>query len=487
MSLVDTVPADATGTQQPGRRPAAADTAPGSAYDLFAVILAQTFQSSERLDALLAQRADSIGSLFHRQQRADALLPRSVREESPGRDGFASVGRPASHEDSAGRADLSTHDRRIQDDNRDDSGSARRARPERPGGQESDFKQHVDRPVEDARGQAVSEQASSHGSRSAQASQTDTAHAGHRHDAASTSRSTAAQPAGTAQPTMEPQPGSADPSAGEHHNITLTANEAGAAVSGSRIQAAAQALRIAPTAATSPVDGAQAGAGARGLAHAARPVSSPSDFLNVLQQAGRARLGQSPVTTRSPGGAAPAEGERGFNLQRSESVQEMARVVRSTIGGKNASMTLRLDPPELGQLRIDVRMHDQTLEVRIEADTKAGHDMLRTRLGQLRQALESQGVRLDQLDVQIRQPSPATDARGHDGSTFSGQEQDGGSTQQSVGDGSAFQDRHEHPTQSASEGSASNGDVNRESEAATPSATHAHEVLTGPSGVDVTV
>jgi hypothetical protein len=80
-------------------------------------------------------------------------------------------------------------------------------------------------------------------------------------------------------------------------------------------------------------------------------------------------------------------------------------------------MLLRLDPPELGRLRISVQMHDQLLTLKVQAETSAGHDALQSRISELRSALQQQGIQLQQLDVELRSPAapadPSRDA-GHD-------------------------------------------------------------------------
>jgi flagellar hook-length control protein FliK len=100
-------------------------------------------------------------------------------------------------------------------------------------------------------------------------------------------------------------------------------------------------------------------------------------------------------------------------------------------------MVLRLDPPELGQLRVDVRMHDQMLVLRFQAETQAGHDALQTRLTHLRAALEQHGIQLDRVEVEFRPPpSPGSQ----------GSEADGRQYNQGTGGGgdSSFGHTHDH-------------------------------------------
>lgn len=94
------------------------------------------------------------------------------------------------------------------------------------------------------------------------------------------------------------------------------------------------------------------------------------------------------------------------SLDRPQGAEELARVVRAQVGSKHSSMTLRLDPPELGRVRVDVRMHNDIMSVRFQADSQAGHDAIQGRLRELTGALEQQGVRLDRVEVEFRPPPP---------------------------------------------------------------------------------
>ncbi len=137
-----------------------------------------------------------------------------------------------------------------------------------------------------------------------------------------------------------------------------------------------------------------------------RPNAPSVDFQNVLRATGRpggrfaaVRSGALPVGVEGNSRAV------GINLDESRSITELARIVRANIGSRHSTMTLRLDPPELGHLRIDVRMHDQMLTLRVEAETLAGHEAVRSRVADLRSTLEQHGIQLSQVDVEFRPPS----------------------------------------------------------------------------------
>jgi len=148
------------------------------------------------------------------------------------------------------------------------------------------------------------------------------------------------------------------------------------------------------------------GDGSKAGGSAGRPGAASNDFQQVLDAAGRMRGRLTTLRSAATSVAGVrSTGAGNINLEESRSISELARVVRSNIGPRHSTMILRLDPPELGQLRIDVRMHDQMLTLRLEAHTPAGHEALQSRLSELRGALERQGIQLNQVEVELRPPS----------------------------------------------------------------------------------
>ncbi|MHB1156274.1 MAG: flagellar hook-length control protein FliK, partial [Phycisphaerales bacterium] len=122
---------------------------------------------------------------------------------------------------------------------------------------------------------------------------------------------------------------------------------------------------------TAHANAASAGAGATTL--------SDAEAQQVLQQAlGSVRTMSAPG--RSPGGS-PGNGHGG-------------------------TVTLRLNPPELGALRIAVRMDGPTLSATFEASSAAVSSLLEGQMHTLRAALERVGLGVDQLNVQGPSPLP---------------------------------------------------------------------------------
>jgi len=490
MSFVDTVPAEAMGTPQPGRGWDAADLAPARPNDAFASILAMTFRSSTHLDEMFARRGDPGLDYSDRKPPAGKAPTRGELDQADGRDRHASTDRASDRDDDGKDSEPSSGARWSEDDHSDDSlAPVSHARDEKSRTPRSDTEQSADPPPERGHPHEELVTAPSQDNRVGRATNAEKPAAASRPESAHTARSSQMHTEGPPTQATLTTPAPTGTPAGiipNHVGAVAFGGQAGQAGRAIAVDGAIHAAQVGPTGSILAARAAQSTAN-KTLTTAARPASSPSDFLNVLQQVGRAAQPNTSLAMRGAGEPSPTSGERTFHLQRTGSMEEMARVLRSAVGGKHSSMTLQLDPPELGQLRIDVRMHEQTLSVRIEADTKAGYDAIRARIGELRQTLESQGVRLDQLDVQVRQPAHAADARGQDGTTSSWQEQGGGAAHQQVGDGSAFRDSRDNAAQSWE------GDVPK-SEASSEAATDQRPVILendtaglSVTGVDVTV
>lgn len=153
-------------------------------------------------------------------------------------------------------------------------------------------------------------------------------------------------------------------------------------------------------------------AAAKGGEATAKPGTAGNEFHAMLQQVGRERA----VAVRQAVAGSPRPlTEETVRLNRSEAIDQIARVVRTHANGRASSMTLRLDPPELGQLRVDVRMQDHSLVVRFQTQTQAAHDLLQDRIAELRHALEQHGIQLDRAEIEIRPPTPGQQGRHADG------------------------------------------------------------------------
>lgn len=91
--------------------------------------------------------------------------------------------------------------------------------------------------------------------------------------------------------------------------------------------------------------------------------------------------------------------------QSGDAIGAAARVLRSSSSGGRQQVTLQLDPPELGQLRLEVRMQDQAMTLRVDVDSQRVARLIESRLPELRDALATHGLRIERSDVVVRAPS----------------------------------------------------------------------------------
>jgi len=98
------------------------------------------------------------------------------------------------------------------------------------------------------------------------------------------------------------------------------------------------------------------------------------------------------------------------SAQQARFVDRVARAFRAA-ESRGGTIRLRLHPPELGSLRLEVRVQGGALTARIEADTPLARNVLLDSLPVLRERLAEQGVRIEQFDVDLldRQPGGLPD------------------------------------------------------------------------------
>ena len=118
--------------------------------------------------------------------------------------------------------------------------------------------------------------------------------------------------------------------------------------------------------------------------------------LNVPTQA-------STLATPQPTGQADADGD--VNAAR------LARGLHSALQQRGGAITLRLTPPEMGTVRIEVQIRSGVVSAQFHAETAAAKSMLQGQLAQLRQSLESQGLSVERLGAQTMSSSTSPGAQ----------------------------------------------------------------------------
>ena len=97
-------------------------------------------------------------------------------------------------------------------------------------------------------------------------------------------------------------------------------------------------------------------------------------------------------------------------------VARVMRGVRGVINQNGGSVKVRLNPPELGVVRVQMKIDHGTVVAQLQAEHESARTLLTHQLSQLRHALESHGLTVDKLDVQaMPQSSSGHATNGEDG------------------------------------------------------------------------
>jgi flagellar hook-length control protein FliK len=89
----------------------------------------------------------------------------------------------------------------------------------------------------------------------------------------------------------------------------------------------------------------------------------------------------------------------------SESMNRILQVIRSNIGRRQSQITVQLDPPELGRLRMDIKLIDNNLNLAITTDNQEARQIILNRMETLRTNLEQNGITLGKVEVLTRSPN----------------------------------------------------------------------------------
>lgn len=120
-----------------------------------------------------------------------------------------------------------------------------------------------------------------------------------------------------------------------------------------------------------------------------RGVDAPAPVASA-----RAAPGERAARTAKPPEPASAE-----DAEPRENLERIVRVLRMQVAESRGSATIRLDPPELGMLRVQLDLQRDALAVRIETHTDLAQRLLEQSVEDLRRELHDAGIRLASIDV----------------------------------------------------------------------------------------
>lgn len=158
--------------------------------------------------------------------------------------------------------------------------------------------------------------------------------------------------------------------------------------------------KLAPTSLASPAATEAALEAKANAAVEAPPTRTETTATHSSPPATAERLGTMLAQRRvkmPAGGHGPALTES----QQARLVQRVARAFDTARMRGDAEMRLRLSPPELGALKLEVRMENGVMTARLEVETVAAQQALSDNLGTLRQRLAEQNIRVEQFDIDL--------------------------------------------------------------------------------------
>ncbi|MFQ6048356.1 MAG: flagellar hook-length control protein FliK [Phycisphaerae bacterium] len=136
----------------------------------------------------------------------------------------------------------------------------------------------------------------------------------------------------------------------------------------------------------------------------------------------------------------PGSGEP---VQQGRLTEQIVRVVRASLGQMRSQVHLRLSPPELGTLRLEIDLRADALRMRVVTETDAAGKALISRLEQLREALQQHSIRLERVEFEPRRPGADSAARPQDRPALAYEGQQGGSSGQTARGWSSMWDEPE--------------------------------------------
>lgn len=190
--------------------------------------------------------------------------------------------------------------------------------------------------------------------------------------------------------------------------------------------------------ATRGVEALQGAARAATVAPARGPASSSTPSAAPTTQPATTRAARATATPRA---AQPAEQQ----AQKGEPSEQVVRVIRQQIRAGRVKSIMRLDPPELGSIRLNLDVTKDNISVRVVPATETAHRVLTNDLEILRRGLEALGLRVDRLEVRPAEPLNATPAaQQNDAGDPAAQHDTAGSGGADTTEHSAKRDSEEH-------------------------------------------
>lgn len=95
--------------------------------------------------------------------------------------------------------------------------------------------------------------------------------------------------------------------------------------------------------------------------------------------------------------------EKAINITRSEGHQQLVEKVRWMVNQNNLQADIRLDPPDLGSVKVRVNLNGESASVNFVVQSQQAREVLENAAPRLKELLDEQGIELGQSSVQQEQ------------------------------------------------------------------------------------
>lgn len=147
------------------------------------------------------------------------------------------------------------------------------------------------------------------------------------------------------------------------------------------------------------IDGRAAGIPKNSPNAGASAAPLPSAPAAADASAGAAR-GTAAISGSTAQPARSAADDPAGGVDRARFVQRVSRAFHG-LGDRGGVVRLRLSPPELGSLRLEVSVRDGAISARLEVETQSARQMLLDSLPALRERLAQQDIRIERFSVDL--------------------------------------------------------------------------------------
>jgi len=137
------------------------------------------------------------------------------------------------------------------------------------------------------------------------------------------------------------------------------------------------------------------------------PTLTPNDQTDTASSKSHSHAESQQETASAKAERASGDTTSKTNLSEADRVRFVQRVAKAfqNVGEAGGEIRLRLSPPELGALRLELRLQEGVMTASLETETAAAKNVLLENLPALRERLAEQNIKVERFDVEVRDQS----------------------------------------------------------------------------------